>query len=737
MKKLTILLYFIINIGVVFSQTNINSISFYIDKDTISYYLSEIDSISHYENQAVNVWSNNICYKNLVNEIDSICFEYKEKHTYYQIPKESLEGWEEGCMDSNGCFIVCRKEMSDGGYFCFIGEKGREDRGIALKFDKDMNIQTIFSNQGLLNVFADERTNQQYGFFTTSDSAYIKELDGVKNIKPLNAVTRVPNGEVLNIICRWINNAFEINDILTLFSNGSEYLPGFLLSQGLTAGIWGYSQPVALGINLLLGWLEHNYEENYNNLLYDYIGGPMIWISDIDNNNAPQYKIQVNIEGLNTLGKPITCSIHTGVAIRRNESNVNYDNCDFRLKEHEIKFDESYLANLNAEPKIYYWLRPYAVVMVDGFAEQFVLRRQKYLWGGPQEPIITYGDVDKIYYDIQPKVTTGEVLNVTEEAAAIVCSFSHVPNGATCGVQYGNDGNSNIVTTSSYDGERTVNLSGLQPGTTYKYRAFIQYEGENYYGETKSFTTKPIGKIVINSIKQTKSYFNSEMFYDIEVDFSVEIFDSKYYNSDTHINWNYDVGNYQSSFMNSNDFVIQAPISHFTGKATLRFDKLKIKIDYENQIATKDIPFSIRLYIGNTVIKSNIYDYKLIYDDKPSITAVKAETYSEKTWIWGGYLDTLNARLYYDVKGSLFVNHFVKKERTIVSNGTKEEDETIYLNDGEQSIHQGYIVTDKEDHTWENYIRCVGYSSSNLPICSAKTFKIVWTTTTVNATIIE
>lgn len=490
MKKLTILLYFIINIGVVFSQTNINSISFYIDKDTISYYLSEIDSISHYENQAVNVWSNNICYKNLVNEIDSICFEYKEKHTYYQIPKESLEGWEEGCMDSNGCFIVCRKEMSDGGYFCFIGEKGREDRGIALKFDKDMNIQTIFSNQGLLNVFADERTNQQYGLFTTSDSAYIKELDGVKNIKPLNAVTRVPNGEVLNIICRWINNAFEINDILTLFSNGSEYLPGFLLSQGLTAGIWGYSQPVALGINLLLGWLEHNYEENYNNLLYDYIGGPMIWISDIDNNNAPQYKIQVNIEGLNTLGKPITCSIHTGVAIRRNESNVNYDNCDFRLKEHEIKFDESYLTNLNAEPKIYYWLRPYAVVKVDGVTEQFVLRRQKYLWGGPQEPIITYGDVDKIYYDIQPKVITGETLSVTKETATIVCSFSHVPNGATCGVQYGNDGNYNITGTSSSDGERTINLSGLKPGTTYKYRAFIQYEGENYYGETKSFTTK-------------------------------------------------------------------------------------------------------------------------------------------------------------------------------------------------------------------------------------------------------
>lgn len=90
----------------------------------------------------------------------------------------------------------------------------------------------------------------------------------------------------------------------------------------------------------------------------------------------------------------------------------------------------------------------------------------------------------------KPEATTIGTESVEEKSAAIKCSFSNVPEGAVCGVQYGNNGNSHIATTSSSDGERTVNLSGLQPSTTYTYRAFIQYDGETYYGESKSFTTE-------------------------------------------------------------------------------------------------------------------------------------------------------------------------------------------------------------------------------------------------------
>ena len=89
----------------------------------------------------------------------------------------------------------------------------------------------------------------------------------------------------------------------------------------------------------------------------------------------------------------------------------------------------------------------------------------------------------------KPSATTIGTESVEDKSAVVKYSFSNVPEGAQCGVQYGYDGNNDIVIVCSSDGENTVNLTGLKPSTNYSYRAFIQYEGENYYGETKSFTT--------------------------------------------------------------------------------------------------------------------------------------------------------------------------------------------------------------------------------------------------------
>lgn len=91
----------------------------------------------------------------------------------------------------------------------------------------------------------------------------------------------------------------------------------------------------------------------------------------------------------------------------------------------------------------------------------------------------------------KPSATTIGTESVEDKSAVVKCSFSNVPEGATCGVQYGYGGNGDITSTSASDGEKTVNLSGLKPSTTYSYRAFIQYDGDNYYGETKTFTTNP------------------------------------------------------------------------------------------------------------------------------------------------------------------------------------------------------------------------------------------------------
>ena len=445
--------------------------------------------MSHCEEQMVNVYSNNVCYKYSVNEIDSICFGYNEKHTYYHIHKEGLEGWDEGCMDSNGCFLVCRQDSLDEGYSCFIGEKDREDVGIALKFDKDMNIQMIFSNHGLLNIFTDKQTNEIYGLFILPDSVYMKKLDGIVNVDSRNAMTRISAGQAIDKICYWVNNAQNINDIGKLFDNGSDYLPGFFIGLGLTSKIWGYSNPTSLGLSLLLAWLEKRYEENYNKILYDYMGAPMIWISNIDEKKAPSYKIEVSVNGLNTIGTPLTCSLHSGVAVKIDDSHVFYENCDMHLNDHTIKWDEVYNANLIAEKEKTYYLRPYVVVMIDGFT-QFPFTRQRYLWGGPKDPLVTYGDVQELKINISS--TTGGHSNVTDKSAVVECTYKGIPKGATCGVEYEAASGRLRQTTKSENGTHPIQLTGLEPNTTYTYRAYVLYDGVIYYAKnTETFTTNP------------------------------------------------------------------------------------------------------------------------------------------------------------------------------------------------------------------------------------------------------
>lgn len=89
-----------------------------------------------------------------------------------------------------------------------------------------------------------------------------------------------------------------------------------------------------------------------------------------------------------------------------------------------------------------------------------------------------------------PDATTIDTISVDTNSAVVKCSFTNVPEGATCGVQYGYDSeNSSIVTTSASDGEKIIELTGLEMNTTYGYRAFIKFDDKYYYGETKAFTT--------------------------------------------------------------------------------------------------------------------------------------------------------------------------------------------------------------------------------------------------------
>lgn len=106
-----------------------------------------------------------------------------------------------------------------------------------------------------------------------------------------------------------------------------------------------------------------------------------------------------------------------------------------------------------------------------------------------------YGFKTKIFSleILQPDCKTGEVSDITSNSVIISCTFEHLPDYGLC----------QVILSSWYDGERTVQaeykegeqsveISDLQPNTTYSYWASIDYEGGPVNGEVKEFTTKEL-----------------------------------------------------------------------------------------------------------------------------------------------------------------------------------------------------------------------------------------------------
>jgi len=88
-----------------------------------------------------------------------------------------------------------------------------------------------------------------------------------------------------------------------------------------------------------------------------------------------------------------------------------------------------------------------------------------------------------------PIAITGECINVTNSTANVSCIYKNVPQGGICGVEYTWNEGSTRKTTASTDSIQTISLGNLKPNTTYTYCAYIENDGQTYYGEDKMFTT--------------------------------------------------------------------------------------------------------------------------------------------------------------------------------------------------------------------------------------------------------
>ena len=109
-----------------------------------------------------------------------------------------------------------------------------------------------------------------------------------------------------------------------------------------------------------------------------------------------------------------------------------------------------------------------------------------------------YGDVLSFTTIKEVTVSTGSATNVTHNGATLSGTINNSDKSLTCGIIYGTSSSlsssSGTKKSTTSSGTFSVSLTGLNPNTTYYYRAYAVVDGEYKYGDVLSFTTKSTPK---------------------------------------------------------------------------------------------------------------------------------------------------------------------------------------------------------------------------------------------------
>lgn len=477
-------------VSFMYGQTHANILGVFQNNNVKYFTLSDIDSICH-QNEYVCVYSVGEHETYEISDVDSVVFMHKEDNEFYRMDKNCLDSWDDGCMNSNGDFLLVKYDNAKNEYFAFLGQTKKLEEGCVLIFDDSYNIKYMYNKNGSMSVIPDNTALKKYAcYIYNTDSVVVKEITDSPRLNKQNY--KMLPGDALSVIFNWYGNASLYGDIAKLLQNSGNYKQ--FIHASLLLGI---SQICGFGFSIGLDYLNKKYKEQYEYLLQQCMGTANTWISNIDDTKAPNYKLDVTVnsftsDGLHNDNLPMTLSLNAGTAVKLNDSGVSFDNCDYKLNEHGINAAETYNVNIYAVDDVDYYVRPYVVVMLNGIEQTLLTRPENLLWGARDIPYIRYGDTEKISYILSPVAYTGEVSDITDVSATIKCSYSDIPNDAICGVEYiwSNGSGQQIIGGDS--GEKPIPLGGLKPNTEYTCTAFVIYKGITYKAKNSTtFKTLP------------------------------------------------------------------------------------------------------------------------------------------------------------------------------------------------------------------------------------------------------
>lgn len=281
----------------------------------------------------------------------------------------------------------------------------------------------------------------------------------------------------------FIDNLSKINDINNYLQNNrsgeqtiwerlgdfGSYSLGELLPK-IGGAVYGALVDLSLD---QLNKLKEKYHDEMLKIIYGNCSVEIISIDNIDYH----YSAQLKISGTNSLPKNRynnkSLGVYYGIVGRLNNT-PTYQNNDFKKGNYFTTEDLTQMVDLGQlKVASHYFVMPY-IVSYNQVRYNHVSDEIRY---GKQHDIQTP----------RPEAQAIKILenSVTQNSATLVCVFSNIGEGVTCGVEV-DDENLDIkfFNASNSNGEQNVQLSGLEPATQYKCFAYTVYNGARHYCPT-------------------------------------------------------------------------------------------------------------------------------------------------------------------------------------------------------------------------------------------------------------
>lgn len=426
----------------------------------------------------------------------------------YSEDREELEGWSAGIFAGEGSYIM-GKPHNDNGYIMTIGNI-LDDSGAIVYVDEYKRIREIFvdntafaieyNNNGGVDISVIERGREvvtehiildSYKSRTRSSGDHSQQvgiINLVLNIQGIcDATMEMANAKGFSkggTIKFLVNKTDAIRNIIKSLGGPDIFNENFsnwlgtsmnITSLAELAGMYGSSGllgPAGAFISAYAG-LYTTYLELYDEHIEVYFGNCQADISKITCKEN-KLSIDVNVSGY----EPWYNNTECGVIVQEKSSFAP-------------RYTDGVSTQTITQNGIYPFVKGGIKINTTYACRPFVIDKNRAsLWkgfiGNIVGPLVRYGKVEDI--EVQCSVSTGDCVSVTETSAVVKCSYTNV-SGLECGVYISSDDETQMFTTSSMDGEREINLSGLRPATIYNYWAFVNIDGVPVNGHIESFTT--------------------------------------------------------------------------------------------------------------------------------------------------------------------------------------------------------------------------------------------------------